>query len=78
MDNTAQIKNSLISKIKDCKDLKFLKTLQTIFELSEQELYQLSSDQKNAISVGRKQIKDGQFSNNQTVMSEMKECQAKK
>ena len=78
MDITAQIKNNLISRINDSKDLNFLKALQTIFDTSEQELYQLSSEQKEAISIGRKQIKDGQFSSNESVISEMREWITKK
>ena len=71
MGITAQIKNNLISRIKDSKDLSFLKALQTIFDTPEQELYQLSSGQKDSISIGRKQIKNGQFSSNEFVISEM-------
>ncbi|KAA3642517.1 MAG: hypothetical protein DWP98_13835 [Bacteroidetes bacterium] len=78
MVTTAQIKNNLISRIKDSKDLNFLRALQTIFDASEQELYQLSPEQKDAISIGRKQIKNGQFSSNESVISEMKEWLAKK
>lgn len=78
MDTTAQIKNNLISRIKESKDLNFLKALQTILDKSEQELYQLTSEQDDAISIGRKQIKDGQVSSNESVISEMKEWIAKK
>lgn len=78
MDVTAQIKNNLISRIKESKDLNFLKALQTIFDTSEQELYQLSSEQKNAISNGRKQIKNDQFTGNESVIPEMKEWLSKK
>ncbi|HLS30522.1 MAG TPA: hypothetical protein VK021_06675 [Flavobacteriaceae bacterium] len=78
MDITDKIKDSLISRIKDSKDLNFLKALQTIFDTSEQSLYQLSAEQKEAISTGRKQIKNGQFSNNEAVISEMKEWLTKK
>lgn len=78
MDTAAQIKNNLISRIKDSKDLNFLKALQTIFDSSEQASYQLSPEQEDSISIGRKQIKDGQFSSNESVISEMKEWLAKK
>ena len=54
MDTTSQIKNNLISRIKDSQDLNFLKALQTIFDTSEQTLYQLSPEQENSISIGRK------------------------
>ena len=73
MDMTAQIKNNLISRIEKSNDLSFLKALQTIFDSSEQSVYQLSSDQENSISIGKKQLKNGQYSSNESVISEMKE-----
>ena len=78
MDMTAQIKKDLISRIKNSKDLNFLKALQTIFDTSEQALYKLSPEQENSISTGREQLKNGQFSSNESVISEMKEWLAKK
>lgn len=78
MDMSAQLKKNLISRIKDSKDINFLKALQTIFDSSEQALYQLNSDQQNAINVGREQIKSGEFSTNTKVMSEMREWLSKK
>ncbi|WP_127844998.1 hypothetical protein [Psychroflexus aestuariivivens] len=78
MDMTAQIKNNLISRIKESKDLNFLKALQALFDSSEQELYQLSSQQKNSISTGRKQIQNDQFSSNESVIFEMKGWLTKK
>lgn len=78
MDMTAQIKKNLISRIKDSKDLNFLKALQTIFDSSEQALYQLSSEQQNAIDKGRNEIKEGDFYKNEEVISEMREWLKKK
>lgn len=78
MDMTAQIKKNLISRIKDSKDLNFLKALQTIFDSSEQGLYQLSSEQQNAIDKGRNEIKEGDFYKNEEVISEMREWLKKK
>lgn len=75
---TAQIKKNLISRIKDSKDLNFLKALQTIFDSSEQALYQLSSEQQNAIDKGRDEIKEGDFYKNEEVISEMREWLKKK
>ena len=75
---TAQIKKNLISRIKDSKDLNFLKALQTIFDSSEQALYQLSSEQQNAIDKGRDEIKEGNFYKNEEVISEMREWLKKK
>jgi len=78
MDMTAQIKNNLISRIKNSSDLSFLKALQTIFDTSEQSLFQISSEQENSILIGRKQIETGEYSDNESVISEMKEWLTKK
>ncbi|MFH6997761.1 hypothetical protein ACHRVZ_07500 [Flavobacterium sp. FlaQc-57] len=78
MDLTAQIKKNLISRIKDSKDLNFLNALQTIFDSSEQELYELSNDQKMTIESSRMEIKNGNFHKNEEVISEMREWLKKK
>ena len=78
MDLTAQLKKNLISRIKDSKDLNCLNALQTIFDSSEQALYELSSEQKSAIEIGRNEIKNGKFHKNEDVISEMKEWLKKK
>ena len=65
MDLTAQLKKNLISRIKDSKDLNFLNALQTIFDSSEQALYELSSEQKSAIEIGRNEIENGKFHKNE-------------
>jgi predicted transcriptional regulator len=78
MDMAAQIKNNLISRIKDSTDLNFLKALQTIFDSSEQSLYQLSQEQESAIRIGREQIAQGNFTENTEVMQEMKTWLTKK
>lgn len=73
MDSSNQIKNSLIARIKNSNDIGFLKALQTIFETSEQGLYKLSPEQEAAIAEGRKQIENGEFEENGTVISETRE-----
>lgn len=78
MDLSSQIKNSLIARIKSSNDLDFLKALQTIFDCSEQGLYELSEEQKEAIAEGREQIKRGEFEENDKVISEMREWLRKK
>jgi len=72
MNMTSQIKKSLISRIKDSNDLNFLRALQTIFDSSEQALYQLSAEQKASIIKGREDIKNGDYIENDQLMSEMK------
>jgi len=72
MNMTSQIKKSLISRIKDSNDLNFLRALQTIFDSSEQALYQLSAEQKATIIKGREDIKNGDYIENDQLMSEMK------
>jgi hypothetical protein len=78
MDMTAQIKKSLISRIKNSKDLNFHKALQTIFDSSEQALYQLTPEQQKAIDLSRNEIKDKKFRNNDEVISEMRQWLKKK
>ena len=72
MNTTSQIKKNLILRIKDSKDLNFLNALQTIFDTSEQNLFQLSEEQKSVIEIGRNEISNGEFFKNEEVMSEMK------
>lgn len=78
MDSIAQIKNNLISRIKGSKDLDFLKALQTIFDSSEQGLFQLSPDHEASIEQGRKDIENGDYTENESVISEMREWLSKK
>lgn len=73
METTNQIKKNLILKIKSSNDLVFLKSIQSLFESTEQDFYELSPEQENSISIGRQQIKNGQFSESKTVISEMRE-----
>ena len=61
MNTTSQLKKNLILRIKDSKDLNFLNALQTIFDTSEQNLFQLSEEQKSAIEIGRNEISNGEF-----------------
>ncbi len=78
MDSTIQIKNNLISRIKNSKDTNFLRALQTILDSSEQELYQLSKSQTQSIEEGRNQIKNGDFIENSQAIAEIKEWLKKK
>ena len=72
MNMTTQIKNSLISRIKESNDVNFLKALQTIFDSSEQTLYQLSTEQNDSIIKGREEIKNGDYIEYDQLMAEMK------
>ncbi|WDF64462.1 hypothetical protein [Flavobacterium sp. KACC 22763] len=78
MDMTAQIKENLISRIRDSKDMNFLKALQTIFDSSEQSLYELNPEQESSIETSLNQIKKGEFHKNEDVISEMREWLKKK
>ena len=78
MDSTIQIKNNLISRIKNSKDLNFLKALQTIFDSAEQELYQLNTLQKESIEMSRTEIEKGDFIENAKAISDIKEWLEKK
>jgi predicted transcriptional regulator len=69
MDATTDLKNSLISRIKNSKDINFLKALQTLFDASEKSLYQLSEEQLHSINEGREEIKRGEYVDNEEVIS---------
>ncbi|MDH5476571.1 MAG: hypothetical protein OEX22_12815 [Cyclobacteriaceae bacterium] len=73
MDSSIQIKNNLISRIKNSRDLNFLRALQTIFDSSEQSLYELNEQQMNSIEIGREEIQKGDFKEHEQVMTEMQE-----
>ena len=72
MDSTVQIKNNLISRIKNSNDLNFLKAMQTIFDSAEQELFKLNEFHKKSIEISRAEIKNGEFVKNSRVISETK------
>ncbi|MDR9401720.1 MAG: hypothetical protein RI558_09910 [Psychroflexus sp.] len=78
MNTTDQIKTNLISRIKAINDIDVLKALQLYFENTEQEPYQLSAEQKNALAEGEDQIKRGECSSHESVMQEMREWLSKK
>lgn len=78
MDTATQIKNNLISRIKDSKDLNFLKAVQTIFDSSEQSLYQLSTEQEDSIEKGREEIMNGESIDNDLLLTNMKKWLTKK
>jgi len=78
MDSTTQIKNNLISRIRNSKDLTFLRALQTIFDTSEQELYQLNNAQSESINMSRDEIQNGNYIENSKAISDIREWLKKK
>ena len=72
MDLSAQIKNSLIERIKQSENLDFLKAVQTIFDTSGEKIYELNEQQKESITVSYKQIEENNVQANEEVISEMK------
>lgn len=78
MDPTAQIKKNLISRIQNSNDINFLRALQTIIDSSEEELIQLTQEQQSSIEMGRNEINNGDFIENDKLISELKEWLTKK
>jgi len=78
MDTTSQIKKNLISRIQNSNDISFLKALQTIIDSLEEELIQLTQEQQSSIENGRNEIKNGDFIENDKLISELKEWLIKK
>jgi len=72
MDLSAQIKNSLIERIKQSENLDFLKAVQTIFDTSGEKIYELNEQQKKSIVLSYKQIEENNVQANEEVISEMK------
>ena len=72
MDLSAQIKNSLIERIKQSENLDFLKAVQTIFDTSGEKIYELNEQEKESIAVSYKQIEENNVQANEEVISEMK------
>ena len=72
METAAQIKDDLISKIRDSQNVNFLKAVRALFDSAEHSIFYLTEEQKHSIEIGRKEIKDGQFVENSQVISEMK------
>lgn len=73
MDLTAQLKENLISRIRDSKDINFLNALQTLFDYLEQALFQLSSEQQSVIEKSRREIKSNKFQKSDEVISKIRE-----
>lgn len=72
MHDTTQLKRNLIERIENSEDLIFLQALQTIIESSEENVFELSSEQENSIEIGRSQIAKGELRTHEDVMLEMK------
>jgi predicted transcriptional regulator len=70
MNNTSYLKRNLISRIRSSNNETFLTALQTIFDSSEQELYEVSRDQRESIEAGIKDIEEGNYKTHDQVMKE--------
>lgn len=73
MNSALEIKNHLISRIKNSDDLEFLKALQVILDNSEKGLYILNEDQILSIQESRAQYKRGETIPNDQAISDIKE-----
>ena len=72
MDLSAQIKNSLIERIKQSENLDLLKAIQAIFDTSDENIYELNEHQKKSISLSKIQIEEGNVQKSVEVILEMK------
>ena len=73
MDTTAQIKRNLINRIQNSNDINFLRALETIIDSAEESLIQITQEQQSSIEIGRNEIKNGDFIENDKLISELKE-----
>ena len=72
MDLSAQIKNSLIERIKQSENLDLLEAIQAIFDTSDENIYELNEHQKKSISLSKIQIEEGNVQKSEEVILEMK------
>jgi hypothetical protein len=73
MDINLNIKNNLINRIMSIDDINFLQALQTIFDVTDKNLFQLSDEQNASIEISRKQIASGEYKDNETVLSDLRQ-----
>ena len=78
MNDTLQLKNNLITRIRTSEDINLLKALQTILDNSEQSLVELNEQQIKSIEISREQIEKGEYKKHEIVISELKEWLEKK
>lgn len=69
----AKLKNKLVERIKMSQDTEFLKAIEQLLQTSENSVYKLTTEQEQAIALGRKEIANGDFLSNQTVIEEVRE-----
>ena len=74
--STAELKKKLINKINQINDLSFLEAIDTILNTktteSPEELFSLTSEQKENIRIGKGQIKIGEYKEHQQLMNDVK------
>ncbi len=75
---TAQIKEKLIRRIQNSTDIDFLRALEIILEASEEPPFALSPKQQQAIEEGRRQIQQGDYIENDKLISEIEDWLSKK
>jgi hypothetical protein len=69
--STIELKNKLIKRIREINDSSFLEAIKIILDSKvDNKVYQLTSDQKDAIIESKKQIANGELHSNAQVNEE--------
>lgn len=71
--DTAELKIDLISRIANLKDIVVMEQIKSLLDLEEVEIYQLSTEQKRRISLGREQLKNKQTISHEDLQQEISE-----
>lgn len=71
--DTAELKIDLISRIANLKDIVVMEQIKSLLDLEEVETYQLSTEQKRRISLGREQLKNKQTISHEDLQQEISE-----
>lgn len=71
--DTAELKIDLINRIVNLKDIAVMEQIKSLLDLEEVETYQLSTEQKGRISLGREQLKNKQTISHEDLQQEISE-----
>lgn len=69
--NTAELKIDLISRIANLKDIAVMEQIKSLLDVEKGESYQLNSEQKERISLGRAQLKNKQTVSHEDLQQEI-------
>ncbi len=71
--STAELKIDLINRITNLKNIAVMKQIKHLLDLESKEVYQLTTEQKKRITLGREQLKNNQTISHEDLQQEISE-----